>query len=311
MNKKSPTVLFFGNEQIATGISSSAITIKSLIDANYSVQANVVHNATNNRRNKKITDNITVSEQNNVPIVVNPSNQDLLLFIQQNNPDIGVLVAYGKIIPQNVIDMFKFGIINIHPSLLPLHRGPTPIESVILQNSKNTGVSVMSLSAKMDAGPIIAQKELPLNGSESKKQIAESLLSLGSQLLLSAIPKLIDGTLLPTKQIESLASYDNKISKQDGIINPQKTADGLEKEVRAYLGWPGSRLEVHGTWLTVTKASTSKIPTIKGILTLKDGQLLYGCNGGSLKIEQIKPSGKKEMSAAAFCNGYAHLLNKQ
>lgn len=158
MNKKLPTVLFFGNEQIATGISSSAITIKSLIDANYSVQANVVHNATNNRRNKKITDNITVAEQNNVPVIVNPSNQDLLLFIQQTNPDIGVLVAYGKIIPQNVIDMFKFGIINIHPSLLPLHRGPTPIESVILQNNKTTGVSVMSLSAKMDAGPIIAQK---------------------------------------------------------------------------------------------------------------------------------------------------------
>ena len=310
MNKKLPTVLFFGNEQIATGISSSAITFKSLNEDNYSIYANVVHNATNNRRTKKITDNITVAEQNNVPIIVNPSNQDLLLFIQQNNIGIGVLVAYGKIIPQSMIDIFKFGIINIHPSLLPLHRGPTPIESAILQNSKTTGVSVISLSAKMDTGPIVDQKELPLKGSESKQQIAESLLSLGSQLLLSAIPKLVNGTLIPTKQIESLASYDNKISKQDGIINPQKSADQLEREVRAYLGWPGSRLEVHGTWLTVAKASTSKIPASKGTLTLKDGKLLYGCKGGSLIIEQIKPSGKKEMSATAFCNGYAHLLNK-
>ncbi|MBP9820991.1 methionyl-tRNA formyltransferase [Candidatus Saccharibacteria bacterium] len=310
MNKKLPTVLFFGNEQIATGISSSAITIKSLVDASYNIQANVVHNTTNSRRNKLITDNITVAEQNSIPIIANPSDNDLLLFIQQNNPDIGVLIAYGKIIPQNIIDMFKFGIINIHPSLLPLHRGPTPIESVILQNSKSTGVSVMRLSAQMDAGPVIAQKEVALNGTESKKQIAESLLSLGSQLLLSCIPQLTAGKLIPTKQIENLATYDNKISKQDGIINPQKSADRLEREVRAYLGWPGSRLQVSNTWLTVTKASTSIISANIGTLTLKDGKLLYGCKGGSLIIEQIKPSGKKEMSASAFCNGYAHLLNK-
>lgn len=310
MKKKLPTVLFFGNEQIATGISLPAVTLKSLINANYKIQANVVHNATNIRRNKLITDNLVVTEQNNIPTIVNPSNKDLLIFLQQNKPDVGVLVAYGKIIPQKIIDMFKFGIINIHPSLLPLHRGPTPIESVILQNSKSTGVSVISLSAKMDAGPILAQKNIKLSGNETKKQIAESLLSLGSQLLISILPKLSNGLLHTTNQIENLASYDNKISKQDSILNPEKSAPQLEREIRAYFGWPGSRLALQGIWLTVTKAHTSKIQAPKGVLTLKDGQLLYGCNGGSLNIELIKPANKNEMSATAFCNGYAHLLNK-
>lgn len=310
MNKKSPTVLFFGNEQIATGTSSSAITLKALIDAKYKILANVVNNTPNIRRNSKTTDVNKVTAQNSIPVIVNPDNKNLLVFIQQNKPDIGVLVAYGQIIPQSVINMFPFGIINIHPSLLPLHRGPTPIESVILQNNKSTGVSIMSLSANMDAGPIIAQQEIFLNGKESKQQLADTLLSLGSQLLLSSIPKIISKEISFTKQKEDLATYDNKILKQDGVFNPEKSATQLEREVRAYLGWPGSRLQVNDTWLTVTKASVSNISTKIGHLTLTGGQLHYGCSNGSLIIEQIKPSGKKEMSATAFCNGYAHLLEK-
>src|SRR5581483_9225315 len=127
-----------------------------------------------------------------------------------------VLVAFGRIIPQPIIDLFPKGIINIHPSLLPKLRGPTPIETAILDGLTETGVSLMRLEAKMDAGPLYSQQKISLNGDETKLELATKLNKVGAELLINSLPAILDGSLIPKPQNNSKATYTKLITKDDG-----------------------------------------------------------------------------------------------
>src|SRR5690606_15931966 len=130
--------------------------------------------------------------------------------------NVGVLSSYGKIIPQAIIDLFKPGIINIHPSLLPKYRGPSPIESAIANGDTETGVSIMLLTAEMDAGPIYVQQSYPLDGTETQPELYERLAVFGSQLLVETLPRILDGSLVAEPQTGT-ASYSKLLTKADGL----------------------------------------------------------------------------------------------
>ena len=216
------------------------------------------------------------------------------------NADAGVLVAYGRIVPQKLIDLFPFGIINIHPSLLPKYRGPSPIESAIANGDTSTGVSIMALSAKMDAGPVYHQVEYHLPQYETAPHLSQKLASLAATELIAALPNIFNRTLLPTEQDESGSTYCQLITKQDAQLSPHtQTAEQAERLVRAYKAFPRARLTVSGHDLIIVTAH---------IAEQSNGPLDVEFSGGRFLCidELVAPSGKT-MSAEAFASGYLNI----
>ena len=301
----SQKILFFGNERLATGVTTGAPTLRKLIADGYEISALIIAQAELGKsRQARELEIGAVAEQHNIPIVV---IDDLAGSVEQLNEfgaELGVLVAYGTLVPQSVIDLFARGIVNIHPSLLPKHRGSIPIESVLLTGDTKTGVSLMQLAVKMDAGPIFAQVEVALSGDETKQQLADQLAQLGSRMVAENLPKILNGELVPSPQDESQATEDSRISKQDSLLDFSHSAVELERQIRAYAGWPRSRTKLKDTDIIVTSAHVAEGSGRPGELVVEANQLGIYCVAGILFIDSLIPAGKKEMSGSAFISGY-------
>lgn len=308
MKKTSETIIFFGNERLATGVTTTAPVLSGLIEAGYHIAAVVSHYEGGQSRNVRTLEVKDIAEKHNIPVLLPNKPADIIEQLHSYTPTIGVLVAYGKIVPQTVIDIFPKGIINIHPSLLPLHRGPTPLESVMLHGETKTGVSVMQLVKAMDAGPVYAQSEVELTGQESKQDLATQLSEVGCAMLLELLPGILDGTVVALPQDDTRATYDNLIDKKDGIIDWHKPAELLERQIRAFADWPKSRTELGSKPVVITKASVMDEQNKPGTVILRNHMLIVGCGINSLCIERLKPASKSEMDSAAFLAGYKQLL---
>jgi methionyl-tRNA formyltransferase len=299
-------IIFFGNERLATGVSSTAPTLQALIGAGYEVAALVVaQNEAGASRKARKLEVAAVAEQYSIPVLAPDKLGEAADELKEFGADIGVLVAYGKIVPNEIIDMFPHGILNIHPSLLPKHRGSTPIESVILSGTTETGVSLMQLGQKMDAGPVYAQETVLLRGDETKQQLADQLLGLGKDMLLTYLPQILEDRIKPQDQDEKNATVDGRISKADAVLDfTQKTAEELAREVRAYAGWPRSRVMIGTTEAIITSAHAEDVSGVAGALWIDAKKLGFFCRQGVLVIDSLIPAGKKEMPASAFLAGY-------
>ena len=248
----SQTILFFGNERLATGVTTEAPVLRAL-SAKYKIAGVVVaQNELGRSRADREPEIIDVARHSNIPVLAPKKLAEARDELAAFQAQIGVLVAYGKIVPQEIIDLFPKGIINIHPSLLPKHRGPTPVESVILNGEAETGVSLMQLTSQMDAGPVYAQQTLTLTGNEEKQLLADKLALAGKDMLMEALPGILNGELLPKPQAEASATYDSLIDKSSGSLDFTKPAEQLEREVRAYAGWPRSSTKIGDTDVIVT-----------------------------------------------------------
>lgn len=297
-------IVFFGNERLATGVATSAPTLTALIEAGFNVVAVVSHNEDTASRKPRPLEVADVAKKHNIPVLLPSKPSEIIEQLKAYEPAAGVLVAYGKIVPQSVIDIFPAGIVNIHPSLLPLHRGPTPLESVILDGSKTTGVSLMRLSKEMDAGPVYAYSEYDLIGSETKQQLANELIELGSAMVVSLLPRIITGEVKGKPQDDTEATYDKLIKKEDGVLDWQKPAVRLEREVRAYAEWPKSRTILGGHAVIVTKAHVVVGVGEPGKIWKDGNKLGFYTSKDIFAIDSLKPAGKGEMSITAFLNGY-------
>lgn len=305
MTQKSKTVVFFGNERLATGATTTAPTLRALIAAGYHVAAVITQYEKGRSRNVRPLEIAVVAAEHNIPVLLPEKLRDIQDQIKAFQAEAAVLVAYGKIIPQDIIDIFPIGIINIHPSLLPLHRGPTPIESVILGGDGETGVSIMQLARAMDAGPVYAQERIKLDGTETKISLSETLLRLGGDMLMTHLPAILDGSLKPTPQDENIATFDSMVQKDDGIIDWSKQAIQIEREVRAYQEWPKSRTKLGDVDVVISSSVVSRVQIGKpGEIIVSGKELFVACGKDSLKIVSLKPAGKKEMPAQAFLAGY-------
>lgn len=295
---KSKNLIFFGNERLSSGFApDGAPTLEALIGAGYDVKAVVANYEAGTSRKARELEIEAVARKHDIPVLLPDRPKDIIEELKAFDAEIGVLVAYGRIIPQSVIDIFPKGILNIHPSLLPRYRGSIPIEQAILDGATETGVSVMGLVKEMDAGPIYAQQTVALTGNETKQELTAKLLVTGGKLILDVLPSALDGSAKPKPQDESQATFTSLINKSDGNMDTNKSAERLEREVRAYAVWPKSRLEVYGHQVVVTKARVAQ--------TIEDGVLVIAANPGHLEIEElIAPSGKK-MTGADFMRGYA------
>lgn len=305
MKKTSKTILFFGNERLATGVKTDAPVLQALIDNGYEVRAVVIAQSEigPSRKDRKLEIQ-EVAEKHSIPVLIIDNLNDDLDKIQSLGCEVGVLVAYGKIVPESVITAFPRGIINIHPSLLPLHRGPTPIESVILNGERETGVSLMRLVKELDAGPVIDQIRISLAGNESKQELANKCAEAGAQLVIKNLPAVIDGTAKAFDQDDAKATYDEQIQKSDGEIDWTQSASVIARQIRAYTGWPRSRTAINDRDIVITEAAVTDGQG-KPRKAYKSGtDLAIYCGQKSLLIKKLVPAGKKEMTGQAFLAGY-------
>ena len=242
-----------------------------------------------------------------------PANKSELSELFSNlahTSPVGLVVDYGLIIPADVINHFELGILNSHFSLLPKWRGADPITWSVLAGDTTTGVSIMQLDVGLDTGDILATKPYHLAPDETTSSLTTQLIAISNQLLIQTLPEYCAGGLTAQPQNDALAAYSKKITKGSGKLMPkQYSATELERQVRAYLGWPGSYFTHKGVLLTIKQAKVSQEPIPTGKLTNHNGRLLLGCKEDSLDILSIQPAGKKPMDAKGFMNGYGRLLD--
>ncbi|MDF7806598.1 methionyl-tRNA formyltransferase [Pontiellaceae bacterium B12219] len=218
-------------------------------------------------------------------------------------PDLLVVVAYGQYIPQRVIQLARHEAINVHPSLLPKYRGSAPIQWAILNGDQETGVSIIYLAKKMDAGDILKQKRYPLGADETSETLHDKLAEVGAGLLLEAIDDIANGTVERTVQDESAVVEIRKFTKEDGAIDWSLPAEVLRNRIRAFDPWPGSFCKLpNGDLLKIWKAEHSAENGAPG--ELLDDQLLVATGEGALRLTEVQPVGKKRMPSASFLNGF-------
>lgn len=312
MTNTSKTIVFFGNERLVSGLEyTDTPVLKGLVERGYNIAAVVSHHTESRSRKVRELEVAQIAEQHDIPVYLPEKPTDIADTLKALKPDAAVLVAYGKIIPQSIIDIFPLGIINIHPSLLPLYRGPTPIESAILHGDSKTGVSIMQLSAGMDDGPVYVQQSIGLRGDESKLELYEAVSKISADLLFKTLPNILDTSLQPIPQDHTQASYSQLLKKSDSVIDWHKPAIIIEREIRAYLDWPGSRTQLGSLDAVITSAhSDTQSDLSPGELSYPDRHTLrIGTAGGSLYIDTLKPLGKKEMPIQAFLAGYKSKLS--
>lgn len=293
MTNTSKTIVFFGTDEF------SAVSLRELIAKGFTIGAVVTKPDSRKGRGRELSKSVVkeIAEANTIPVLQPLKVTEITNEIKKLDDPIGVLVSYGKIIPQSVIELFTPGIINVHPSLLPLYRGPSPIESAILNGDTETGVTIMQLSAAMDAGPMYKQVLYQLNDTETAPELELALAELGAQELTQALPSIINGALQPVPQNDDLATYCKLLSKENSLLDTKNlTAEQAERQVRAYLAFPKTKAIIEGHQIVITKAHLSNESISPLDLKCSDNRYLS-------VDELIGPSGKP-MDAKAFINGY-------
>ena len=236
-------------------------------------------------------------------------------------PDMIIVAAFGQIIPKTILDMPKYGCLNIHASLLPKYRGAAPIQQAVIDGEKESGVTIMKMGVGLDTGDMISQAVVPLAEDETGGSLFEKLAEEGAELLIRTIPSIVDGTAVYTKQPEeSPTPYAAMISKKMGLLDFGKSAEELERLVRGLNPWPSAFTKVNGKNLKIWDAKViamfggdlfSKIPgqnptKSAGKVWVADETGLHVKTGdGILVIEELQLEGKKRMKTADFLRGYA------
>lgn len=225
-------------------------------------------------------------------------NQDFFHKLRDLNPDLGMAVGYSKILPQEVLDIPRLGILNIHPSLLSKYRGPSPVQTAILNGETKTGVTIMKVDAEVDHGPLLGQKELEIKPEDTTVTLFQKLFQLGTDLLLKVLPDYISGKLIPSEQKHDQATFTKMIKAEDGEI---KTTDTIQKalnKIRALNPEPGTfTILSNGKRLKIIEATSIKDST-KPILKLKDGLI---------ELVKVQPEGGKPMTGLDWQRGQKNI----
>lgn len=221
-------------------------------------------------------------------------------------PDLIVVAAFGQLLRKNVLELPRFGCVNIHASLLPKHRGAAPIQAAILAGDELAGVTIMKMDEGLDTGPMIKQASFKMAADETGGSLFGKLSSLGGELLMQTLPGYLSGETKPTPQPTEGMSYFGMIKKEDGQLNLNEPLAVLERKVRAYSPWPGTSLQLEG-WaavLKVRKVSMQPGRAKIGWRKVVAGLPAVAAADGWLLLEELQPAGKKPMAGKAFLAGY-------
>ena len=219
------------------------------------------------------------------------------------NPELIVVAAFGQILRKDVLDLPRFGCINVHASLLPRWRGAAPINAAILHGDKETGVTIIKMDVGLDTGPILSKRSMPLTQQDTAGSVFEKLSTLGADLLIETLPDYLSGNLTPTPQPEEGVTYAPMMKKEEGRLDFRQPAEELERRVRAFNPWPGAFMEFDGALLKVHWARVETGEAAVGERLVSNGQPAIGAGDAIIILEEVQLAGKKSMSGKSFLAG--------
>lgn len=308
---KDTNIVYLGTPDI------SATVLMDLKNAGFSISGLFCRPDKETGRGKKIIPCPTkvMAEKYIIPVFQPKNKEELTKQVSKLKPDLMIVVAYGMILPKEVFDIPKFGILNIHYSLLPKYRGAAPYVASILNGDKKTGVTLMKMVEKLDEGDIVAQKEINLSGKETSATLLERLTKISSKILIEAIPKWVNGEINTIKQ-RGTATFTRMIKKEDGHIDWSKSALEIERQIRAFKPWPGSftywgkeKDKKISIKITQAKIGDQKNKYKVGEVFLdEDNKFSIQTNDGILVVEKLQLEGKKELSSEEFLRGYPDII---
>lgn len=235
------------------------------------------------------------------------NNAELRAQLEAVAPDAILVVAYGRIIPQWMLELPRFGNINLHGSLLPKYRGAAPIQWAVANGEVTTGVTTMRLDAGLDTGPMLLAQAIPLGEEETAVEVYENLAEVGAPLMVETLRRLEAGDLFPSHQDHSMATHAPILTREDGRIDFSRTAKQIHDRWRGFQPWPGAFTTLRGKKL-IAHRLRPVVPAEaigEGVIHLHEGRLLVGCGEGSmLELEEVQMEGKRRMPAAEILRGF-------
>jgi methionyl-tRNA formyltransferase len=224
-------------------------------------------------------------------------------------PDLMVVVAYGQILPQTILDLPQFGCLNVHTSLLPKYRGAAPIQWAIAEGEPETGVTIMKMDAGLDTGPILSTRRTPILPTDDSQILHDRLAQLGAELLVNTIPIYVAGKILPQAQPAAGSTYAAKIKKEDGKIDWNQPAEQIWNRLRAFTPWPGAftflQTEAKPQLLKIWKAEVVECSGGLGEILVADKTgIIVGCGQNALRILELQREGGKRLPAEQFLTGF-------
>lgn len=233
------------------------------------------------------------------------------------NPDIIVVAAYGRILPVEVLDLPKYGCLNVHPSLLPRHRGPSPIPAAIMEGDEVTGTTIMLLDAGLDTGPILGQRELPISAQDTAGSLSDKLAQISAELLLEILPLWFERKIKPQPQNEIRATYTKRINKEDGEIDWHLSALAIWRRVRAFYPVPGcftwwerKRLKINEA-VPLAEATNGEVGKVIALSSDSPTPVGVITGSGILGLGQLQLEGKRPMPAVEFIRGQRRFIGSR
>jgi methionyl-tRNA formyltransferase len=226
-------------------------------------------------------------------------------------PDLIVVAAFGQLLRKDLLDMPRFGCINVHASLLPRWRGAAPVQAAILNGDEKTGATIMLMDSGIDTGPILTHRSIYIRSDDTAGSLSERLSRVGAELLIETLPEYINGELKPRPQdeLDEAPTYAPMLRKEDGVLDFTRSAEELEQQVRAFHPWPGAYFNWLGNILKIHRARYSDISPgelLPGNTLVHENLPAVTASPGILILEEVQPPGKKPMDGAAFLLGARH-----
>jgi len=299
---------------MGTGVYGSLVFNE--LDTNFFDIIGVVTKSQNRiSRNPNLNNELNIQSNKNFDIYrINKFTDEMKLKLTQLNPSIIIVASFGLILPDYILKIPALGVINIHPSLLPKLRGPSPISSAIIEGMDRTGVSIIKMVKELDAGPILFQEEFKIDENYNAEQLGLTLFNLAAKNLNQTVKKIVDKSILEISQDDSLATYTKMVKKDDGLINWAESGELIIRKLKAYSDWPGVYTHWNNKRIIIKEAEFQKkentgFQKYGQIIGLNNHCITVKTLDGFIHIKSLQLEGSKIMDATSFVHGRPAFIN--
>jgi len=302
-------VVFFGTPRFAVP------TLQHVLDSSHTVSGVVTQPDRPRGRGQKVSDAPvkTLALEHNIP-VFQPDRlkpPEVAEQLRAWRPDVAVVAAYGRIIPEHLLTIPRLGMINVHASLLPKYRGAAPVHRAVMNGDSETGVTIMRVVKELDAGPMFAKVTRPIGPDETSDVVEDALAGLGAQLLVAVLAQMAAGTAQEEPQDDTQATHAPRLTKEEGLIDWSQSGAAIHNRVRGFYPWPHAYTFLRGTRLIIRRtqvdlAGRKAPPYERGgtVLTVEPEAIHVATADGELAIVEVQPEGRRPMSARDFTAGH-------
>ncbi len=297
-------VVYMGTPDFAVG------ALESIIEAGHEVVLVVTQPDKPKGRGKEMqmTPVKKCALAHNIPVFqpVKIKEAEAVEYLRTFSADIFVVAAFGQILSSEILHMPRYGCVNIHASLLPMYRGAAPIQAVIINKEKETGVTIMQMDEGLDTGDMLMKEVIPIAANETGESLHDKLSELGAQMIVKALTAIEEGSITATPQGDGQTCYASMLKKEMGCIDWKKSADDIEHLVRGLYPWPGTYTFMNGKMLKICAVALSNVPA-EGepgeVCEVTKESLIVNTGAGTLEIKELQPEGKKRMTVHDFLLG--------